>query len=95
MNETQRGRDGMTQRNEDELSFEIIGAAIEVHRTLGRPGLLVGIYESNFFVSYRLRFFAFHISLKVNYVLPIYPVFKPFWGSSSHDRFGNATKRKN
>jgi hypothetical protein len=37
----------MTQRNEDELSYEIIGAAIEVHRTLGGPGLLEGIYESS------------------------------------------------
>ena len=35
MNETQSGKDAMTQRNEDELSYEIIGAAIEVHRILG------------------------------------------------------------
>jgi GxxExxY protein len=28
------------------LSYKIIGAAIEVHRTLGGPGLLESIYES-------------------------------------------------
>ncbi len=31
---------------ENELSGEIIGAAIEVHRTLGGPGLLESIYEA-------------------------------------------------
>ena len=31
---------------EDELSYKIIGAAIEVHRTLGGPGLLESIYEA-------------------------------------------------
>jgi GxxExxY protein len=31
---------------EDELSHIIIGAAIEVHRTLGGPGLLESIYEA-------------------------------------------------
>jgi GxxExxY protein len=30
---------------EDALSYEIIGAAIEVHRTLGGPGLLESVYE--------------------------------------------------
>ena len=30
---------------EDNFSFEIIGAAIEVHRTLGGPGLLESVYE--------------------------------------------------
>lgn len=30
---------------EDELSYKIIGAAIEVHRTLGGPGLLESVYE--------------------------------------------------
>jgi GxxExxY protein len=30
---------------EDKLSYEIIGAAIEVHRTLGGPGLLESVYE--------------------------------------------------
>jgi GxxExxY protein len=31
---------------EDEVSFAIIGSAIEVHRALGGPGLLESIYES-------------------------------------------------
>ena len=31
---------------ENEISHKIIGAAIEVHRVLGGPGLLEGIYES-------------------------------------------------
>jgi len=31
--------------NEDELSRQIIKAAIEVHRTLGGPGLLESVYE--------------------------------------------------
>lgn len=31
---------------ENELSYKIIGAAIEVHRTLGGPGLLESIYEA-------------------------------------------------
>jgi GxxExxY protein len=30
---------------ENELSFEIIGAAIEVHKTLGGPGLIEDMYE--------------------------------------------------
>ena len=30
---------------ENELSYKIIGAAIEVQRTLGGPGLLENIYE--------------------------------------------------
>lgn len=31
---------------EDELSFKIIGACIEVHKTLGGPGLLESVYEA-------------------------------------------------
>lgn len=40
---TQRYED---TKSEDELSHQIIGASIEVHRTLGGPGLLESIYES-------------------------------------------------
>jgi GxxExxY protein len=45
MIETQRHKDtkGIP---ENPLSYKIIGAAIEVHRTLGGPGLLESIYES-------------------------------------------------
>lgn len=31
---------------DNSLSYKIIGAGIEVHRTLGGPGLLESIYES-------------------------------------------------
>ena len=31
---------------ENQISHKIIGAAIEVHRILGGPGLLEGVYES-------------------------------------------------
>src|SRR5215510_9828236 len=40
---TQRHRD---TEIENALTYKIIGAAIEVHRTLGGPGLLESIYES-------------------------------------------------
>ena len=33
-------------KSEDELSHQIIGASIEVHKTLGAPGLLESIYEA-------------------------------------------------
>lgn len=33
-------------KSEDDISHQIIGAAIEVHRTLGSPGLLESVYES-------------------------------------------------
>lgn len=38
--------DEINNKTEDELSNSIIGAAIEVHRTLGGPGLLESIYEA-------------------------------------------------
>ena len=40
---TQRDED---TPSEDEISHQIIGASIEVHRTLGGPGLLESIYEA-------------------------------------------------
>jgi GxxExxY protein len=33
-------------KSEEEISHQIIGASIEVHRTLGGPGLLESIYEA-------------------------------------------------
>ena len=45
MIETQRRKD-TKENSENPLSYKIIGAAIEVHRTLGGPGLLESIYES-------------------------------------------------
>ena len=40
---TQRYED---TKSEDKISHQIIGASIEVHRTLGGPGLLESIYEA-------------------------------------------------
>lgn len=40
---------------EDEISYKIIGAAIEVHRILGGPGLLESIYESSLCHELMLR----------------------------------------
>ena len=62
---TQRYED---TKSEDEISHQIIGASIEVHRTLGGPGLLESIYESafnkwhliDFFVPLCLRAFVFN-----------------------------------
>jgi GxxExxY protein len=45
MIETQSHED-TKEISENPLSYKIIGAAIEVHRTLGGPGLLESIYES-------------------------------------------------
>lgn len=40
--------------HENEISERIIGAAIEVHRTLG-PGLLEGVYEESLCHEFNLR----------------------------------------
>ena len=45
MIETQSLKD-TKEISENPLSYKIIGAAIEVHRTLGGPGLLEGVYQS-------------------------------------------------
>ena len=49
---TQRHED---TKSEDDISHQIIGAAIEVHRTLGGPGLLESIYESALCHEFVLR----------------------------------------
>lgn len=40
---------------ENEISHKIIGAAIEVHKVLGGPGLLEGVYESSLCHELMLR----------------------------------------
>jgi GxxExxY protein len=40
---------------ENEISYKIIGAAIEVHQTLGGPGLLESVYESSLCHELTLR----------------------------------------
>jgi GxxExxY protein len=44
---------------ENEISHKIIGAAIEVHRILGGPGLLESVYESS--LCYELTLRGLHI----------------------------------
>jgi GxxExxY protein len=40
---------------ENEISYKIVGAAIEVHRTLGGPGLIESVYESSLCHELTLR----------------------------------------
>lgn len=59
--------EGTEKREGDTLTAKIIGAAIEVHRTLG-PGLLESAYEACLIYELKLR------QLKVEYQKPL-PVF--------------------
>ncbi len=49
---TQRHEEG---KNEDSISYQIIGASIEVHRVLGGPGLLESVYVSALCHELRLQ----------------------------------------
>lgn len=49
--------------DENELSKSIIGAAIEVHRTLGGPGLLESVYEEA--LSWELNQAGMHLQRQV------------------------------
>lgn len=51
--------------NENELSHEIIGAAIEVHKELGGPGLLEEHYEEAFCCELGLRGLAVQRQVQV------------------------------
>ena len=51
--ETQRRRDA--GKTENVLSEQIVAAAIEVHQTLGGPGLLESLYEGALYHELRLR----------------------------------------
>lgn len=55
---------------EDKLSNQIIGASIEVHRTLGGPGLLESIYEAALCQELTLR------GLKVQRQRPVQVLYK-------------------
>lgn len=55
---------------EDDLSFQIIGACIEVHRTLGGPGLLESIYEAALCHELTLR------GLRIQRQKPIQVIYK-------------------
>ena len=49
------GRRGDTEIIENLLSEQVLDAAIEVHRTLGGPGLLESLYEDALFYELTLR----------------------------------------
>jgi GxxExxY protein len=49
--------------NENQISNAVIGAAIEVHRELGGPGLLEDVYEES--LCHELRMKGFEISRQV------------------------------
>jgi GxxExxY protein len=51
--------------NENELSYEIIGAAIEVHKSLGGPGLLEDMYEEA--LQYELQSRGFQVKRRVGF----------------------------
>lgn len=59
--------------NGDEVTQRIIGAAIEVHRTLG-PGLLEGVYEECLEHELRLRRVAFERQRRVPIAYKGHPV---------------------
>ncbi len=53
----------------NEITHKIIGAAIEVHKVLGGPGLLEGIYQSSLCQELSLRGVSIqqHVMVPVNY----------------------------
>ena len=55
---------------ENELSHQIIGASIEVHRILGGPGLLESIYESALCHELKLR------GLHIRRQMPVQVIYK-------------------
>jgi GxxExxY protein len=55
---------------EEAISNQIIGASIEVHRTLGGPGLLESIYEAALCQELRLR------GLRIQRQRPVQVVYK-------------------
>ena len=55
----------MTQHEIDSLSFNIIGAAIEVHRALG-PGLVESVYHKCMMKELQLRNLTHESEMRVN-----------------------------
>lgn len=53
-----------TKKQLDELTYQVIGAAIEVHKELG-PGLLESVYHRCLIHELQLRNLKFHSELKV------------------------------
>ena len=58
----------LTPMNENEISREIVDYALEVHRTLGGPGLLESVYEEA--LAWELRQAELPVARQVE--LPIY-----------------------
>jgi len=54
----------MTQKYINDLAFEIIGSAIEVHKQLG-PGLLESVYEECFCEELTSKNFSFVRQIRV------------------------------
>jgi GxxExxY protein len=61
----------------NQLSGDIIGAAIEVHRELGGPGLLEDIYEEAFAYELELRGFTAARQILVPVFYKNYQIKKP------------------
>ena len=53
-----------TQKQLDELSYEVIGAAIEVHKVMGR-GLLESVYQRCMLTELVNRKISFHTEMKI------------------------------
>ena len=54
----------MTKTEVNQLAYEIVGCAIEVHKILG-PGLLESIYEEALFYELKLRGYLVHRQMPV------------------------------
>lgn len=61
--ETQRRHDA--EKLENLLSKQVIDAAIEVHRTLGGPGLLESLYEDALYHELKLRNIAVQSQIQI------------------------------
>lgn len=70
---------------ENELSYSIIGAAIEVHKELGGPGLLEDLYEEALCEELRLREIAVERQIAV-------PVF--YKGQSTFKEISSRSARR-
>jgi GxxExxY protein len=64
---------------ENELSHKIIGAAIEVHRVLGGPGLLESIYEAALCHEFELLGLQIQRQLPIQVVYKEVPIKDPFY----------------
>ncbi len=70
--ETQRRQDA--EKIENLLSEQIIDAAIEVHRTLGGPGLLESLYEDALYQELKIRNILVQKQVRVPVTYKNYPL---------------------